>query len=104
MRLSGLPRSSDMPVGIGDLHFELRVLLSQAFGDNIVNEAVAVFEFVTAGLLTSQAYGGGVLILGDRSNHEIDFSVVERRVRVGAEIRRGRLDAADDGCRCSTGV
>ncbi len=36
-----------------DLRFELRVSLSQAFSDDIVNRTITVFEFVT-GLLASQ--------------------------------------------------
>jgi hypothetical protein len=54
--VGGIEATSKLFVGIGYLHFQLRVLLSQAFGDDVVYKTIAVFEFV-AGLLASQANG-----------------------------------------------
>ena len=45
--------ASELFVRVCNLRCELRVLLSQAFGNDVVNKTVTVFEFVT-GLLTSQ--------------------------------------------------
>ena len=51
--VGGIEATSKLFVGIGDLHFQLRVSLSQALSDDVVYETVAIRKSVT-GLLTAE--------------------------------------------------
>ena len=64
---------------VRDLSLELGISLRQTFGDDVIDEAVAVLQLMTRQLAT-ETNRRRILVLGNGANHQVDFFVVEGRV------------------------
>jgi hypothetical protein len=92
---SRIEAATELFVEVGDLRFELGITLGESLGDNVIHKTIAVLELVSR-VVATQTNRGGILMLGDGTNHEVELCLIEGGLGVGREIRRRGLNTTDN--------
>jgi hypothetical protein len=67
----GVEAAAKLLVQVGNLGLELGVALCRTLGNDVIDEAITVFQFVT-GLITAKTKGRGILPMGNGYDHKVN--------------------------------